>query len=1280
MLLWQWDLLLICPLLWQTSIATDSIEIPPEFVQPPKITKQSPKIHYVDPREDIIITCEAKGNPKPTYQWKKDGKDFNVSAEPGVIMENNVGTLKFSILEVDNVTALESEFQCIISNANGTAVSEKINLRMATIPKWPKEVVEPMEEKEGKSLILHCNPPYGVPQPRIYWMNKDMKQIQQDDRVSQGINGDLYFSNLKLSDSRDDYTCIAELRITRTLIQKQPINLRVTPAEMVNETDSDNLSKTKVGGWAHKNRPPLLLSPEGKGKFSAKVALHGQDLLFECIADGLPTPKITWHKESHPLPRERMFLVNYNKTLRISPVKLRDVGQYECTASNDYGKQKHIFNLMVEAAPFLSEPIQDKQVSPHQQAVLYCPANGHPKPDISWMINGIPFKDAPDDNTRKVKTPEAVFLKKVKVGGSAVYQCVAKNIRGSFIANIILHVLSVSPRMMTPNNTIYNVVESQSVSMDCSVFGSPKPRLIWTQSNITRRSFEVSKNGSIRIPLAKKADEGEYICNATNDLGQNITKALLLVKDATRILKLENLRVPRLGTASFWCDVSHDPELEVTIFWGQGRPDLNWNDRVTFLNNTLLISNVTIEDEGKYICTAKSELDVVTQEANLTVIDRPDPPLMLLYSDKKATSVKLRWIPGNDHNSPITEYVVQFEEDDHFPGMWRTLAKLPGTMTKKELKLKPNVNYKFRVLAANEAGHSAPSDSPPRFRPNATVPDVYPLYLKAAGTEPSNMVISWQKMDPLDQNGPDMQYHVLWRPQDSSEPWSEANVDPNESHVVVNDTPTFTSFEVKVQAVNELGEGPMSEPIIGYSGEDVPLSFPKDFRYTVENSTQVMLQWRPVPVEELRGHLKGYLVSYQKMKEHPGRQRRHAKKEVFRFPPTQASGVLPGLKPYSTYKMDIRVVNGKGEGPPSDPSINVHMPEGPPGPVKYLWVANHNLTSVLLQWKPPKHLNGILRGYKVAYQSINDSEPLGPRQAFEVSEEIWLATDLEPYTKYKFYVAAYNNAGASKDATEESVTIEEVAVKILPGLGSAARVPAPPVLQFDNNTAGDTFLNISWVPGRGPSPEKIMIQYQNKNGAGEWKNSSEMSAEHTFVVLDNLQPSTTYKVRMLTINDHGHATSNENVITTSGVNSSQRSESAAMQVWWIVLMCIIALLILILLIICFIKRNKGGKYSVKDKEEARADPEAKPTKDETFGEYSDNDEKPLQSSLPSLDGSVRKEPSDDSLAEYGDGVEGMFNEDGSFIGQYRGSKERVSTEGFVGSEATSPVGPQNAFV
>ncbi|MEQ2230009.1 ATP-dependent DNA helicase chl1, partial [Ilyodon furcidens] len=57
------------------------------------------------------------------------------------------------------------------------------------------------------------------------------------------------------------------------------------------------------------------------------------------------------------------------------------------------------------------------------------------------------------------------------------------------------------------------------------------------------------------------------------------------------------------------------------------------------------------------------------------------------------------------------------------------------------------------------------------------------------------------------------------------------------------------------------------------------------------------------------------------------------------------------------------------------------------------------------------------------------------------------------------------------------------------------------------------------------------------------------------------------------------------------------------QGWFIGLMCAIALLTLIVLIACFVNRNKGGKYSVKEKEDLHPDVESQGMNDDTFCEY-----------------------------------------------------------------------------
>lgn len=78
---------------------------------------------------------------------------------------------------------------------------------------------------------------------------------------------------------------------------------------------------------------------------------------------------------------------------------------------------------------------------------------------------------------------------------------------------------------------------------------------------------------------------------------------------------------------------------------------------------------------------------------------------------------------------------------------------------------------------------------------------------------------SLQEMDKRDFNGPNFRYRVLWRRVVGSGPNWHTNYTTAPSFIV-SDIGNFSAFEIKVQAVNDKGDGPEPDPIIGYSGED----------------------------------------------------------------------------------------------------------------------------------------------------------------------------------------------------------------------------------------------------------------------------------------------------------------------------------------------------------------------------------------------------------------------------------------------------------------------------
>nr|XP_046234892.1 neuronal cell adhesion molecule a isoform X6 [Scatophagus argus] len=1146
------------------SHETSALEVPldPQVLkglpQPPTITLQSPKDYIFDPRENIVIHCEAKGNPDPSFSWTRNGTHFDVEKDSKVLMKPSSGTLVIDI-SGEKAEAYEGTYQCTAHNDHGTAVSNKIVIRQSRSPLWSKERNEAIVVQKGVSLVLQCRPPAGLPPPVIFWMDNNFQKLPLDKRVSQALNGDLYFSNVLPEDSRPDYICYARFPHTQTIQQKQPISVTV----MDNRPEGEH-------------RPGFMMP---LGATSTKMVLKGETLELECVAEGLPTPEISWQKDGGALPSNRMSFQNFQKTLRISDVNEADAGDYRCTATNSLGSAHHVIKVTVKAAPFWVSAPRNLILAPNETGILTCRVNGDPKPKISWFVNGVPLENAPEDPSRKVED-DTVILSNVQSGSSAVYQCNASNEFGYLLANAFVSVLAESPRVLTPPNLVYQVITNNPALLHCASFGSPIPVITWfkdTQTSIKNGDpYVIHENGTLEIPVAQPLNSGKYTCIATNNLGIKENHVYLEVKEPTRILKQPEYKVVQRGmSAVFECKVKHDPSLIPTMTWLKDNGELPDDERFVVDTDSLTIKAVIDEDEGTYTCIMNTTLDKDSASAMLTVVEKPDPPTDLELTDQTERSVRLTWIPGDEHNSPVQKFLIQYEDLLHHPGVWINLTEVASTSTTAQLNLSPYVYYSFRVLAMNHVGYSQPSQPSSQYRTSPAAPDGNPSDVQGIGTEPGNLVISWTPLTGFQSNGPGLEYKVQWRQKDVDEDWSSKNV-ANISQFVVSGTPTYVPYEIKVQALNDYGNGPEPEVVIGYSGEDLPLSAPDNVHVMVHNTTLAEVHWEPVSVPSVRGKLQGYKVYYHRERGlHETEGEAEQQDQVLTFSGNRSEGRLPGLRPYSVYNLSIRVLNNKGEGPPS-PSKRFETPEGVPGPPSFLNVINPSLDSLTLEWGPPLQHNGRLAGYTLKYQPVNSTSELGPVKVKDLlaNETTFILDSLNSSMLYKFYLSAKTIKGSGPVITEEA-----------------------------------------------------------------------------FTVMDTTVPS--------------------------------RQVDIATQGWFIGLMCAIALLILVLLIVCFIKRNKGGKYPVKEKEDAHQDPEIQPMKEDdgTFGEYSDTeDHKPLKGSRTPSNGTVRRDESDDSLVDYGEGGDGQFNEDGSFIGQYSGKKEKDTHEGNESSEAPSPVNAMNSFV
>ncbi|XP_063330850.1 neural cell adhesion molecule L1-like protein isoform X4 [Pelmatolapia mariae] len=1156
-------LVVICICAFHT---TSAIDIPLEVLghinieQLPTITAQSPSTLIAFPfDESFPVICEAKGNPEPEFRWTKNDQEFDPFLDPRLMKEENSGT--FVIPNNGNLTEYQGTYRCYASNKLGIAISKEIEFIVPNVPKFPKETLDPVVVEEGQPFTLKCDPPNGIPPLQIYWMTINLQHIEQDQRVSVGLNGDLYFSHAVEKDSRRDYCCFASFPRIRTIVQKTAMSVIVRTRKSDSSENANAILERK---------PSLLTPPGGKSEIQL---VKGEDLNLECIAEGFPTPQVEWMKMGHKFPSKVRF-ENHGKLVIVPRAEQEDSGKYMCKAKNPLGEVQHTFTVTVEEPPeWVFEP--ESQLSMIGSDVhIKCSASGIPQPTTTWRVNGGPLQESPARNRRVIG--DTIVIHNAQVSDSAVYQCEASNRHGTILSNANIMIMNLQPMILTSEGEEYSVVERKRVTMHCKVFSSPPSTITWSKDDspesVHGPRFTVHENGSLKIYNVERGDTGQYTCLAKNTEGSSAINAMLYVKDPTRIVVApEDQRILIGTTAQLSCLAEYDKSFsnDFELLWEKDDMEiaLNYteNSRYFVENGVFHIMNVSHSDQGVYTCVAKTPADQDVASALLMVLDVPDAPENLVLSDRKGRNVTLKWVPGDDHNSSTTEFVIEYEESHWEPSNWKELLRVPGNRNSAELRLNGNVNYCFRVSAVNAVGTGRPSEATERYKTPPEAPDRNPENIRIEGHLPHEMDIKWEPLLPIEHNGPSLEYKVSYRRQDVEEDWKEHTV--KRHSFVVRNTPTFVPYEIKIQAKNRQGFGPEPKLVTGYSGEDsffwicpqevtsVPSAAPDDVAVEVMNSSVVKVSWTRVHKDKLHGHLGGYRISWWRLRSLLDSKKSPGDKHTLAVPGDKNRATVPILTPFSEYSLIVMTFNGRGNGPGSHP-VNFKTPEGVPEKNHDFRVTDVQRHTVSLVWKPPLEPNGILIGYLLKYHLINDTEEVGPLQTVDISKPettTWILRDLEPLSKYKFYLCSCTTVGCGPDVSDECTTTLETSLASI----------------------------------------------------------------------------------------HGG-------ISTKG--------------WFIGLMCAIALLTLIVLIACFVNRNKGGKYSVKEKEDLHPDVESQGMNDDTFCEYSDNDEKPLKGSQHSLSREIKAVESGDSLVDYGD-EDAQFNEDGSFIGEYAGRKEkRASAE------------------
>lgn len=278
-------------------------------------------------------------------------------------------------------------------------------------------------------------------------------------------------------------------------------------------------------------------------------------------------------------------------------------------------------------------------------------------------------------------------------------------------------------------------------------------------------------------------------------------------------------------------------------------------------------------DGGDYECVVKSSVNEISSKTNVVIEGAPGAPGGVQVIDIAKTKAIIEWVDGAANGRPILYYNILGRTN--WNRTWvnvsthvqaREVDRYTSRQQAEVTNLTPWSSYEFSVAAVNDLGIGTPSTPSPIYSTHEDRPYIAPRNVGGGGGKIGDLTITWDPLLPQEQHSYGIHYKVFYRLKGKFEWATEIINRPNNVGIaVIKNIPInnyYTEYEVKVQAINNVGMGPESEPVVIYSAEDMPQVAPQKPIIQPFNSTAFNVTWRPIDMtrENIRGKLIGYRV------------------------------------------------------------------------------------------------------------------------------------------------------------------------------------------------------------------------------------------------------------------------------------------------------------------------------------------------------------------------------------------------------------------------------------
>ncbi|CAL1534820.1 unnamed protein product [Lymnaea stagnalis] len=223
--------------------------------------------------------------------------------------------------------------------------------------------------------------------------------------------------------------------------------------------------------------------------------------------------------------------------LHLDKVKYGDQGLFTCQINTEPPMSQAISLSVVVPPRILTENEPSTiTVREGEKATLTCNATGIPRPTVTWYRQ----PSAKGDSRERIGyTGEILVIHNVTRFCGGVYECEAENGYPPSVKRATMVRVKFHPEVHVENKRLTQMVGKDTI-LECTVSGYPQAEAAWKFEDrqlsntekykldiFTLLEDETKLTLYLNIKDLQKSDFGDYVCMASNDMGQAIDRMVL---------------------------------------------------------------------------------------------------------------------------------------------------------------------------------------------------------------------------------------------------------------------------------------------------------------------------------------------------------------------------------------------------------------------------------------------------------------------------------------------------------------------------------------------------------------------------------------------------------------------------------------------------------------------------------------------------------------------------------------------------------------------------------